>query len=259
VIGVPAPLVFVRAGRGHVAAAGQRHPEAWAEDRRHPVRHTFVAALPISHAAAGHGGRGAARAATPLVRDACGVGQLSQLWVTAVGAVALVARQRQAGGLCGPGVTPALFIPIVGNVLVPLAGVPLGHAWSLAQFGIGLLFWPVVLVLLMVRVAVARACGPTGCGPRLHPHRAAGGGGAVGCCSSGAPLAWAGRCGAWRCSRLAWVGCRPKAIAALPFGCRTGALSFPLAALAALTLRLAGPGSAAGRAGAGCCWRWPRW
>ncbi len=25
-----------------------RHPEAWAEDRRHPVRHTFVAALPIA-------------------------------------------------------------------------------------------------------------------------------------------------------------------------------------------------------------------
>lgn len=27
---------------------GQRYPEAWAEDRRHPVRHTFIAALPIA-------------------------------------------------------------------------------------------------------------------------------------------------------------------------------------------------------------------
>ncbi|MFN9102905.1 MAG: hypothetical protein ACK5WT_09345, partial [Betaproteobacteria bacterium] len=26
----------------------RRHPEAWAEDRRHPVRHPFVAALPVS-------------------------------------------------------------------------------------------------------------------------------------------------------------------------------------------------------------------
>ncbi|MBX3638790.1 MAG: C4-dicarboxylate ABC transporter, partial [Rubrivivax sp.] len=27
---------------------GLHHAEAWAEDRRHPVRHTFVATLPIS-------------------------------------------------------------------------------------------------------------------------------------------------------------------------------------------------------------------
>ena len=51
-------------------------------------------------------------------------------------------------------VTPALLIPIVGNVLVPLAGVPLGHPqWATAQFGVGLMFWPVVLVLLAVRIA----------------------------------------------------------------------------------------------------------
>ena len=37
---------------GLLAAAtvvrGWRHPDAWGEDRRHPVRHTFIAALPIS-------------------------------------------------------------------------------------------------------------------------------------------------------------------------------------------------------------------
>jgi tellurite resistance protein len=32
--------------------------------------------------------------------------------------------------------------------------VPLGQPeWAAAQFGIGLLFWPVVLVLLLVRLA----------------------------------------------------------------------------------------------------------
>ena len=40
-------------------------------------------------------------------------------------------------------------------MLVPLAGVPLGLVeWSAAQFGLGLLFWPVLLVLLVVRMAV---------------------------------------------------------------------------------------------------------
>ena len=47
VIGALAALVFIA-----LAVAGawrlRRHPEAWAEDLRHPVRHVFVAAMPIS-------------------------------------------------------------------------------------------------------------------------------------------------------------------------------------------------------------------
>ena len=41
---------------------------------------------------------------------------------------------------------------------------------------------------------------------------------------------------------LLWVGVQARAIAALPFGLPHWGLSFPLAALAALTLRLASPG-----------------
>ena len=47
VIGAAAAVVFAVLAVATLLR-GQRHPEAWAEDRRHPVRHTFIAALPIS-------------------------------------------------------------------------------------------------------------------------------------------------------------------------------------------------------------------
>ncbi|WP_372592073.1 SLAC1 anion channel family protein [Guyparkeria sp.] len=47
---------------------------------------------------------------------------------------------------------PAWFIPIVGNILVPLAGVPLGfETISWFFFSVGLVFWPVLLTILMYR------------------------------------------------------------------------------------------------------------
>ena len=66
-------------------------------------------------------------------------------------------KGAQQGGLQWARATPALFITVVGNGLVPLAGVPLGQPeWSAAQFGIGLLFWPVVTVLLRATAVAAR-------------------------------------------------------------------------------------------------------
>ena len=52
-------------------------------------------------------------------------------------------------------VSPVMFIPSVGNVLVVLAGVALGHeTWSWAQFIFGLTLWPVVCALLVQRLRV---------------------------------------------------------------------------------------------------------
>jgi tellurite resistance protein len=48
---------------------------------------------------------------------------------------------------------PAWFIPIVGNILVPIAGVPLGYlevSWFF--FSIGVVFWPVLLTIIYYRV-----------------------------------------------------------------------------------------------------------
>ncbi|QIK38362.1 C4-dicarboxylate ABC transporter [Caldichromatium japonicum] len=48
---------------------------------------------------------------------------------------------------------PAWFIPAVGNVVVPIAGVPLGHleiSWFF--FSIGMLFWLILLVIVFNRI-----------------------------------------------------------------------------------------------------------
>ncbi len=48
---------------------------------------------------------------------------------------------------------PAWFIPVVGNILVPIAGVehaPIEVSWFF--FSIGVIFWPVLLTIIMYRV-----------------------------------------------------------------------------------------------------------
>jgi len=48
---------------------------------------------------------------------------------------------------------PAWFIPIVGNILVPIAGVPLGYSdISWFFFSVGIVFWPVLLTIIYYRV-----------------------------------------------------------------------------------------------------------
>jgi len=50
-------------------------------------------------------------------------------------------------------INPAWFIPMVGNVLVPIAGVPLGFsevAWF--YFSIGILFWLILLAIIVYRM-----------------------------------------------------------------------------------------------------------
>lgn len=48
---------------------------------------------------------------------------------------------------------PAWFIPAVGNVIIPLAGVPLGYAEiSWFFFSIGIMFWLVLMVIVFNRI-----------------------------------------------------------------------------------------------------------
>ena len=223
----------------------QRHRHAVQEDLRHPVRHAFWAAIPISGLLiatvwVAHTGP------HPLAQALWWVSSAAQLGVT-VAVTARWWRGNQPGGLVWAGITPALFIPIVGNVLVPLAGVPLGHdAWSAAQFGAGLVFWPVVLVLIMVRKATA-GLWPERLLPTAFIHVAPPAVGGLALLQFGAPplVAWS----AWGMALvfLLWAATQWRRIAALPFGIPHWAMSFPLAAFSAFTLRLAQPSLGGGR------------
>jgi tellurite resistance protein len=220
----------------------RRYPGAFREDFAHPVRHPFVAAIPISvillaTAAVALSG------ASPLAEAAWSLGSAAQLLVT-VWVVAKWWRGNQPGGLVWASVTPVLVIPVVGNVLVPLAGVPLGHEqWSAAQFAVGLFFWPVVQVLIAVRLAV-QGSWPERLQPSVFIYVAPPSVVGLAFAQFGAPplLAW----GAWGIAlfSLLLAATQLRKILALPFAMPHWALSFPLAACSALTLRIAQPGSA---------------
>ena len=240
VIGLLATLLF-----GVLAVASllrlQRHPEAWQEDRNHPVRHTFMATMPISLMLLATVSV-ALLGAGPVAELLWWLGSLGQLGVT----LWLLSRWwngNKAGGLQWAAVTPPLIVPVVGNVLAPLAGVALGRPeWAAAQFGIGLMFWPVVLALLVVRIAV-QGLWPERLLPStfifIAPPAVIG----LSLLQLGAPLplAWA----MWGMALFAflWAGRLMSRIIAVPFGVVHWGLSFPLAAFAGLTLRLATPGS----------------
>ncbi|MBY0465932.1 MAG: C4-dicarboxylate ABC transporter [Burkholderiales bacterium] len=248
------------------AVRASRYNAALAEDLRHPVRHAFVAALPVSLLLL------AALATTlgqtgVLTESVWWLGALGQLaatvWVlkrwlvpTPVAVAPVVPAGLQGlidGALVAPAkpavsaalvafwpvVTPVLLIPVVGNVVAPLAGLALGHGvWSMAQFGIGVLLWPVVITLLLVRRAAQGAL-PDRLLPTwfitIAPPSVVG---LVGV-QSQAGVAWVA--GAWGVALFFVLLAATVARQAIaqPFSLTFWAMSFPLAAFTSLTLKLA--------------------
>lgn len=238
---------------------------ALAEDLRHPVRHAFVAALPVSLLLLAS--LATALGQTGGLTDAIWwLGSLGQLgatvWVlkrwlvpTPVAAVPVAPSGLQGlidGAMMSPStpkpaapvafwpvVTPVLLIPVVGNVLAPLAGMALGHGvWAMAQFGMGVLLWPVVLTLLLVRRAAQGAL-PDRLLPTwfitIAPPSVIG----LVWAHSQAGLSWVA--GAWGVALFFVLLTATVARQAVtqPFSLTFWALSFPLAAFTSLTLTLA--------------------
>jgi tellurite resistance protein len=147
-------------------------------------------------------------------------------------------RHAESGGLAWPAVTPLLIIPIVGNVLVPLAGLqwPV-QGWVSAQFGLGLFLWPLVVGLLLVRWIQAGPL-PARMTPTLFilvaPPSAIG----LALLQWAAPPAAAWACWGVALMSLLWALSQWWLIAGLPFGMPHWGMSFPLAAFSALSLRL---------------------
>lgn len=213
-----------------------RHPHALAEDLAHPIRHAFVAAIPISVILLATWLLANFGPATPGLAALWWLGALGQFLTT----LWVLGRwlKPSPGGLSWASVTPVLIIPVVGNVLVPLAGLPLGHMqWSIAQFALGLFFWPVVVVLFYARLA-AQGPVPDRLLPTMFIHVAPPAViGLVALQVEAHPaLAWM----AWGLALflVLWAGTLSRRIAALPFAVPHWGMSFPLAAFAVLTLRL---------------------
>ena len=214
-----------------------RHPAAVQADLRHPVKHAFVAALPISLLLLGTLTVTAVDATAVLGPILWWLGSLGELGAT-VWVLARWLRAKEQGGLQWPAVTPVLFIPVVGNVIVPLAGIPMGFgAWAAAQFAIGLFLWPTLLVLLMARMAMA---GPL-------PGRMTGTlfimaapPSVIGLCFLQWELSPAVAWGAWGIAlfSILWALTQLSTLRQQPFGIPHWGMSFPLAAFAALSLRL---------------------
>lgn len=246
-IGALALLVF-----GVLALASlvrlKRHPQAWAGDRAHPVRHVFMAAMPAALLLLATLAWALFRPtredlpALLLVIDLAWWAGSIGLWLATLWTLTRWWRGNQNGGLVWPIFTPALLIPVVGNVIPPLAGLGLGHGdWAMAQFGLGVLFWPVLLTLMLVRLATQ--------GPwpdRLMPSNLilVAPPAVIGLVllQAGAPAALGWACWGIGLFTLVWVLTQAQRMLAQPFGLPHWGLSFPMAAFTALTLTLARPG-----------------
>ncbi len=222
---------------GASVVRGIRHPQAWREDLQHPMRHVLVATLPI--AAMQVATVGVALAGPhPAIAALWWGGSIGQMGVT-VWVMARWWRGNQAGGLQWAVMTPALIIPIVGNVLAPLGGVPLGQLeWSAAQFGVGLLLWPVAMAMILVRIA-AHGVWPARAQPGIFVFIAPPAVVGLAALRFEAPLLLVWMCWGMAAFTFAWVATQARTIIALPFSIGHWGMSFPLTALAALTLRLA--------------------
>lgn len=137
-----------------------RFPRAIAAEWRHPVKLNFFPAIPISFLLVAAALRyDAPLAAAPLWM----VGAAGQAALT----LAVISAWMGARGFGVAQVNPAWFIPAVGNVVVPIAGVPLGFVEvSWLFLAAGLVFWLALLPILLLRL-IAEPPMPTKLQPTL--------------------------------------------------------------------------------------------
>jgi tellurite resistance protein len=210
-------------------------------DMRHPVRHAFMAALPISMLLLATLGAGLFWHVNAwldsLIVITWWVGSVLELAAT-VWVLSRWLKPKEDGGLQWPAITPVMFIPIVGNVLAPLAGEQLGaSAWATAQMAIGLFLWPIVLTFLFVRMAQAGPLPPK-LTPTLFVTLAPPSVLGLSFLQLNAPepLVW----GMWGVALFFFLLCCTQlgVLRNQPFGMPHWGMSFPLAAFSALSERV---------------------
>ncbi|MDR9454835.1 MAG: SLAC1 anion channel family protein [Spiribacter sp.] len=123
-----------------------RFPAAVAAELRHPVKMSFFPAISISLVLLGTALRGLS---PDLAYGLWIAGASAHLLVT----LYIVTQWMHQAHFEITHINPTWFIPAVGNILVPIAGVGFGHATlSWFFFSIGILFWLVLLTIVFYRV-----------------------------------------------------------------------------------------------------------
>lgn len=212
-------------------AKAVRHPRAALDEWRHPVTSAFVATAPVALLAL-------AVAFLPVSDGISAVlwwvGAVLQAAITVVVMRTWITDAR----VQSVHVHPAWFIPVVGNLVAPIAGVahaPTEVTWYF--FGIGTVYWfgllPVVLNRLFVEGVMP---------PRLAPTLAI-----LVAPPAVAVLAWVRMGGSWDdpvaavllgvvVFQLALLAAQANALRKVPFAVSAWAYTFPLAAAASALL-----------------------
>lgn len=123
-----------------------RYPGAVAAEWNHPVRLAFFPAISISLLLL---------ATLTLPRNPAIAEPLWLLGVVLQGGLTIAVISGWIGhrAFQTPHLSPAWFIPAVGNVIVPIAGVQMGYVEISWYFlSVGLIFWIVLLTLVMNRL-----------------------------------------------------------------------------------------------------------
>ncbi len=142
-------LVFITLLALYFKKWASNHQQVY-QEWQHPVKSSFFAAVAVSFALVGAVALGAF---APLALPLWVTGAVLQVVAMTMVLNAWVHREtlQQAHA------TPAWFIPAVGNVVIPLAGVRLGFlevSWWF--FAVGLLFWVVLLTVVLFRLLFVR-------------------------------------------------------------------------------------------------------
>ena len=138
-----------------------RDPAAVQAEWLHPVKSSFFATISVSFALLATVALGQF---APLAKPLWIVGALLQLLVMVLVLNAWVHRETLQPGHA----SPVWFIPAVANVVIPLAGVPLGYleiSWWF--FAVGILFWGVLLTLVLARLLFVQPAFPEQLVPTL--------------------------------------------------------------------------------------------
>lgn len=213
-----------------------RHRDAVLEEWRHPIKMAFVPTITIALLIV-------STAMQDLFPSVARLGW----WVGAVGHLVLTITTLSAwfrrGDIVAGHITPAWFIPVVGNVVTPLAAPTLGSVeFGWFAFGVGITFWVTLLPLLVQRVITHEQPLP----PKLLPTLAI-----FAAPPAVAMLSWQSLTGdldgafprvlyAAMLGFVALVLAQWRSLKDVPFAMPSWAYTFPSAAAAAAALAVAG-------------------